>query len=80
MQCACKMSGNTVTDICDAHMRMIREASNRVVRTAVAAAVSTAVQKEREACARIADKWATDLQRSEGAGGPAAEICARSNT
>jgi hypothetical protein len=36
--------------------------------------VRAMVLEEREACAKIADKWATDLQRQLGNGGPAAEI------
>lgn len=42
-----------------------------------AKAVTAAVRAEREACAAIANEWATDMQRRFGNGGPAAAILSR---
>lgn len=40
----------------------------------IAAAIREAVTAEREACAAIADEWASEAQRELGHGGPAAVI------
>jgi len=48
-----------------------------LLRAAIEQHVEEAVAREREECALIADKWATDEQRKFGNGGPAAAIRAR---
>lgn len=47
------------------------------LRAAIERHVAEAVKAEREACALIADAWATYEQRKFGNGGPAAVIRAR---
>lgn len=54
MECACRVQGDVVLDICGLHMRMIRDASAKAVAAAVAA--------EREACATVIDRAADDLR------------------
>lgn len=39
--------------------------------------IQKAVEAEREACAKIADEWATQEQKQFGGGGPSAAIRAR---
>lgn len=47
MECACKVDGNIVSEICDLHMLMIREASALAIRAAAGAAREARTEHQR---------------------------------
>lgn len=56
---------------------MSSSAAMDAMRKFVEIVAARAAAEERDACAKIADAWATDEQRKFGDGGPAAAIRAR---
>jgi len=71
---------NALFDYCKARCERESATQDRVecdLRATIEMYVAEAVARERDECALIADKWATDEQRKFGNGGPAAAIRAR---